>query len=84
MDTVFFHQDRFELLIDARGFQPEDIKCRITPNLVEILAQRQECCDKASRSMALTRNYQLPQCVKPQEGNCCYSSEGILLVPKKI
>ncbi|CAG9837373.1 unnamed protein product [Diabrotica balteata] len=80
MDAVFFHQDRFELLVDARGFRPEDIKCKMTTNLVEIIGQRQEALNSGSKSMSLARNYHLPQPVKPEEGNCCFSTEGILLV----
>ncbi|XP_056633938.1 alpha-crystallin B chain-like [Diorhabda carinulata] len=80
MDAVFFHSDRFDLLIDARGFRPEDIKCKMSPNLIEIIGQRQENANSGNKSMTLSRNYQLPQAVKPEEGNCFFSTEGVLLV----
>nr|QNJ44849.1 sHSP16.1 [Agasicles hygrophila] len=80
MDAVFFHKDRFELLVDARGFTPNNIKCKMTPTFIEILGHRVEEPLNGSKSMSLARKYQLPQAVKPEEGNCCFSTEGILLV----
>ncbi|XP_018564634.1 major egg antigen-like [Anoplophora glabripennis] len=80
MDSVLFLQDRFEILIDARGFRPEDVKCSLTINLVEVAAQKYEKFNAGNKSMTLTRSYQLPQPIKPEEGICCMSSEGILLI----
>lgn len=67
-------------MIDVRGFRPEEIKCKITYDAVEVFAQKQEKMQSASKSMALARTYQLPQRVIPTEGNCCLSIEGILLI----
>ncbi|KAJ8913521.1 hypothetical protein NQ315_017072 [Exocentrus adspersus] len=80
MDSVLFHQDRFEIMIDARGFRPEDVKCSMTPNVVEVLAQKQEKVNSTTRTISLTRTYQLPQVIKPEEGTCYLSSEGLLLI----
>nr|CAI5833076.1 unnamed protein product [Callosobruchus analis] len=44
------------------------------------MAQKQESADATSRSISLSRNYQLPQNVRPEDGSCCLSSEGLLLV----
>lgn len=67
-------------MIDVRGFLPEEIKCKITHDSVEVLAQKQEKMESASKSVALARTYQLPQNVIPTQGNCCLSTEGILLI----
>ncbi|CAH1967276.1 unnamed protein product [Acanthoscelides obtectus] len=80
MDNIVFHSDRFEILIDVRGFRPEDISCKISPNMVEVFAQRQETADVVGRIISLSRNYQLPQNVRPENGDCYLSSEGVLLV----
>ncbi|KAJ8981723.1 hypothetical protein NQ317_003788 [Molorchus minor] len=80
MDNLFFHQDRFEILIDARGFRPEDIKCTMTQSILEVVGQRVENVSNACRSMSLARTYQFPQPVIPEEGTCCFSSEGILSI----
>lgn len=67
-------------MIDVRGFRPEEIKCKITQEAVEVFAQKQEKIESTSKSMALARSYQLPQKANPAQGNCCLSIEGILLV----
>lgn len=69
-----------KILIDVRGFDPGDITCKITPDNVEVMAQRQEKVETMSKSMSLARNYYLPQKVTPSDGNCCLSTEGILLI----
>lgn len=71
---------KFQIVIDVRGFQAEEIKCKITQETVEVLAQKEEKSNSGSKSMALARNYHLPQMVSPTEGNCCLSAEGILLI----
>ena len=67
-------------MIDTRGYNPEDLKCTVGPNSVEVTAQRQEISTTAQRCMATSRSYQLPQNVLPQQAVCCLSTEGILLV----
>ncbi|XP_030749538.1 alpha-crystallin B chain-like isoform X3 [Sitophilus oryzae] len=80
MDNVFFYQDRFEILVDARGFKPEEIKCTVTPRSVEVLAQTENQIENAQRRMTLTRQYVLPKNASPENGTCCLSNEGIFLV----
>ncbi|XP_044267131.1 uncharacterized protein LOC123012951 [Tribolium madens] len=80
MDSVFFNDDRFELIVDTRGFKPEDVKCTVSPNAIEIIASKQEIQAGTQRSMSTTRSYQLPQFIQPRRALCCFSREGILLV----
>ncbi|XP_050311431.1 alpha-crystallin A chain-like [Anthonomus grandis grandis] len=80
MDKAFFLPDRFEILIDARGFRPEDIKCMLTANSLEVSAQKEDRTDNAQKRISLTRQYVLPQNAVPEKGQCCLSSDGMLLV----
>ncbi|KAH0813711.1 hypothetical protein GEV33_009079 [Tenebrio molitor] len=67
MDSVFFNDDRFELMVDTRGYRPEDLRCTISPNSVMVVAQRDEVASGTQRSLSTTRSYQLPQFVVPQQ-----------------
>ncbi|RZC36378.1 HSP20 domain containing protein [Asbolus verrucosus] len=80
MDNVFFGNDRFELMVDTRGYRPEELKCTVGPNTIEITAQKQEVSAGAQRILETARSYQLPQLVVPQQAVCCLSSEGLLLI----
>nr|AHE77379.1 heat shock protein [Lissorhoptrus oryzophilus] len=81
MDHVIFHSDRFEILVDTRGFKPEEIKCNMTPTSVEVTAQTDAKIDNnVQKRMSLSRQYMLPQNAVPENGVCCLSQEGILLI----
>ncbi|XP_044751955.1 protein lethal(2)essential for life-like [Coccinella septempunctata] len=80
MDSVFFLTDRFEILVDARGYKPEELRCVITANNVNVMAQKKECVNDTEKNVSMSRNYQLPQDIVPENGNCCLSSDGILLI----
>ncbi|KAL3281070.1 hypothetical protein HHI36_004294 [Cryptolaemus montrouzieri] len=80
MDSVFFHSDRFEILVDARGYRPEELRCVITANNINVTAQKKECVNDSEKNISMSRNYQLPQDIIPENGNCCLSSDGILLI----
>ncbi|XP_025834572.1 alpha-crystallin B chain-like [Agrilus planipennis] len=84
MDSVFFHKDRFEVVIDVRGYCPNEIKCQMLGNVIEILAEKKdenECPGgTTNRVMTLTRRYELPQAIKPNCGSCALSSDGVLVI----
>ncbi|XP_076269982.1 protein lethal(2)essential for life-like [Rhynchophorus ferrugineus] len=80
MDNVTFYQDRFEILVDIRGFKPEEIKCTVTQRAVEVLAQSEDYSENNQKRMVLSRQYFLPKFANADAGSCCLSSEGVLLV----
>ncbi|ENN76227.1 hypothetical protein D910_04457 [Dendroctonus ponderosae] len=80
MDRTVFHSDHFEILIDARGFRPEEIKCLLTSQSVEVSAQKEDQSANAQKRMSLVRQYILPKLIVPENGQCCLSSDGMLLI----
>lgn len=84
-DGVFFTKERFELIVDLRGYKPENIRCIVTDNAIEIIALRNDPemtagTQKCQNSSSMSRRYQLPSSVNPQNSMCNLSSEGFLYI----
>lgn len=69
-----------QILIDARGFRPEEIKCTITARSVEVVAQKDDPSENAQKRTSLIRQYLLPKNAIPEHGQCCFSADGVLAV----
>lgn len=69
-----------QIVIDARGYAPQDIQCAITQDNVEINATAKMKEGNKERSTTMTRSYQLPKNVLPERGSCNLSADGILVV----
>ncbi|XP_066148166.1 alpha-crystallin A chain-like [Euwallacea fornicatus] len=80
MDQVIFHPDHFEILIDLRGFRPEEIKCILTANTVEVIAQNAQQMENAQKILYLVRQYLLPKNASSEQGYCCLVGEGMLFI----
>ncbi|KAI4459737.1 heat shock protein hsp-12.2-related [Holotrichia oblita] len=83
-DGVYFSNDKFELVVDVRGYKPENVKCIVTGNVIEVNASQtiQEANGSKSyeKSMSMNRAYQLPSQINPQTSVCNLSSDGFLYV----
>ncbi|CAG9771188.1 unnamed protein product [Ceutorhynchus assimilis] len=80
MDKTVFYQDRFEILVDTRGYQPYEIKCLMTNKIVEVIAQKENQQDNAQKCNALMRQFVLPQNFVSENGQCCLSPDGVLTI----
>lgn len=84
VDGVFFTCDKFELVVDVKGYSPENIRCTITGNAIEISATQKEeegnGQQRCEKSVTMSRRYQLPANVNPYNSTCNLSSDGLLYV----
>lgn len=83
-DCVFYKDDRFELIVDARGFKRKHIICKIKKNSITITGNDKLKAIFASWVTAnkrkLKRSYRLPKNVNPANSTCALSLEGILVL----
>lgn len=83
-DGVYFSDEKFELVVDVRGYKPENIKCVVTGTVIEINAsqiiQEANGSKNYEKSMSMTRAYQLPSQINPQTSICNLSSDGFLYI----
>ncbi|CAH0564217.1 unnamed protein product [Brassicogethes aeneus] len=77
IDQAFYNNDRFEIVLDGRGYTPKHVKCVIAQDLVEIVAERET---KAGHMSLIKKYPPLPRQWDSNSGDCCMSTEGIILV----
>ncbi|CAH0564216.1 unnamed protein product [Brassicogethes aeneus] len=77
IDKAFYHKTGIDIVLDRRGFEPQHISCSITTDSVEILAERKI---EQGHMKAAKRYLKLRQQIDPNTGECCMSSEGIILL----
>lgn len=75
------------MVVDARGYAPENIRCTITANVVEVIAEKVERkphgTSVVEQTQTMNRVYHLPNEVNPKTSTCRLSAEGILVVSAK-
>ncbi|GLV39261.1 hypothetical protein CBL_06311 [Carabus blaptoides fortunei] len=78
MEYAYFHNDRFELIVNVKGYKPEDIRVNVLVDKIELLTQKP--LTQTQQNIITTRLYQLPQRICPCSGYCQINSEGVLLI----
>lgn len=70
-----------QLIIDVRGYRPEELKCVVEPQKVQVVAEKNDTTNNpAKANTSIKRSYKLNQPVVPTKAICCLSAEGILLI----
>ncbi|KAF5269327.1 hypothetical protein FQR65_LT02629 [Abscondita terminalis] len=83
MDNVQFHDDRIEIVINVIGYQPEDIRCNVTSDKIEIVAQQPSNTTSTADGLVqsntyMNRTYELPRKININQTICFLSSDGFL------
>nr|QDZ38465.1 small heat shock protein 22.3 [Lasioderma serricorne] len=77
-DYVFDQNARLQIVIDARGYLPENIKCMISDSEIRIDARKQSMYGSVEPDTTLSRNYKLTS--KPMKPRFLLSADGILVL----
>ncbi|XP_017773167.1 PREDICTED: uncharacterized protein LOC108560222 [Nicrophorus vespilloides] len=84
MGTIYIHEDRFEAIVDTRGYAPNEIKCLVNEGYLEITAtsgQNQlHNGFPTSVEKTLSRKFKMVRPVVPERSVCCLSNDGMLLI----
>ncbi|XP_019867038.1 uncharacterized protein LOC109596027 [Aethina tumida] len=73
IDHAFYNDHNFEIVLDCRGYEPKDVTASLSQDEVVIKAERE---DKNMSKMYPG----MPKIWDPDSGDCCMSTEGIILV----
>ncbi|GJQ77742.1 hypothetical protein Trydic_g16009 [Trypoxylus dichotomus] len=80
IDGIFFSNDKLEVVVDVRGFNPENVRCNITGEVIEISASQHSQEDESKMSQkSMTRKYQVRD-MDPENSICNLSSDGFLYI----
>ncbi|XP_026760310.1 protein lethal(2)essential for life-like [Galleria mellonella] len=86
-NAVRADKDKYEILIHAKDFEPDDITVKTSNGYVEIEAKHEEKKDEHGYiSRRVTRRYPLPSDCRPEDVISTLSSDGLLTItaPRQV